>query len=511
MLETDRRSLLRLTGSLAAVSFVPTVSASSDGWIKPRRDDGNTATASTGPENGVRLGWSRNADVVGTPVLADGTVYAATSGGSVLAVDASDGERLWRYEADGGIDAPVSYTDGSVYFTAGAVTYALEAASGEERWSRRGTGASASPANAVDGNVYVGVSSTLYAFGKHTGTVLWSESLSGPLAGAPAFRDGTVYAATEDGNVYAFEADGGIDWTADAGASAAGAPVVTDDGVFVVGGRGTVRAFGASNGDENWSESLTTSVSASPAVDGGHVYVATDEGGVHALRTSSGWQDWVFEGDGSAHAPAVGGETVYVTLGGTLRAIDASNGNELWSHDGVSGSPAVVGTDMLLGDGSLRRLTGTFASPDISVVSASLSADTAEAGEAVEVTARIRNEGDADGTHRAVLYVDGDSAEFREVEVPAGGTVETTFSVTLEPGERAVRVDQADAGTVEVTDTSGGNDEAGGGANETEGRRANTTDETDGDSQPLPGFGPLAVAAAALAVAVNRVASDEDS
>ncbi|MCX2818287.1 MAG: outer membrane protein assembly factor BamB [Methanobacteriota archaeon] len=522
MLQTDRRGLLKLSGcALATIGSFPSVSASSGGWHKPRANPANTATASTGPENGVSSGWSKNVGTVGTPVSADGTVYAATSGGSVLGFDASDGERLWSYDAGDGIDAPVSYADGSVYFTAGAVTYALDASNGEEIWSRRGTGASVSPVNAVDGTVYVGLSSTVYGLGKHTGTVLWKESLSAPLAGSPAVRDGTVYVATRDGNLYGFEADGGLGWTADAGASVAGAPVVTDDGVFVVGGRGGVRSFGT-DGDENWSESLTKRVTASPAVDDDHVYVATDEGDVHALRTSSGWEDWVFEGDGSAYAPVVGGGTVYAVLGGTLHAVDASNGNERWSHDGVSGSPAIVGTDLLVGDGRLRRLTGGFRSPDTAVVSASLGSDTVEVGGSVGVDARIRNSGDADGTHQAVVYVDDVSAEFRRVDVPAGETVDVSFSVSFdEPGEHAVRVGGSDAGSVEVTDgsasdrqgdggddgTENGTDDGGAGDTDT-----NTTDGRSADGEPTPGFGLPAVASATLAVLAKRLlASDEDS
>lgn len=518
-LRTDRRGFLRLSGSVFAVSLVPSVTAASGGWRKPRGDAANTAAAATGPQDGVTSDWSTDVDVVGTPVVADGSVYAATAGG-VRAFDVSGGDELWRYDADGAVDAPVSYTDGSVYFVAGSVVYALDASDGTERWSRRGTGASASPAVAVDENVYVGVSSTLYALGVHTGTVLWEESLSRPLAGAPAVRDGTVYAATDDGNLYAFETDGGVEWTADAGASVVGAPVPTPEGVFVVGGRGGVRSV-TTDGDDGWSESLNAPVSEPPAVGSGYVYVATDDGTVHALRTSSGWEDWIFETEGEAvHAPVVGGDTVYVVADGTVYALEASDGNELWRHDGVSGSPAVLGSDLVFGDGSLRRLTGTVGVPDTDAVSASVENDTVEVGGSVNVTAEIRNTGGADGTHQAAVYVDAEAVGFYDVDVPAGETVETTFTVDFDDsGERSVSVDGVEAGTVEAVGASEPTEETGAETNDrgdgTEDNRSQNGTGNDGDSQNsgegLPGFGVPAAVTAAVGVAVKRLVSDEDS
>jgi outer membrane protein assembly factor BamB len=511
--ETDRRGLVKLSGfALASSAFVPVVSASSDGWQTPRGDTANTAATDTGPQDGVTSDWSVNIDVIGTPVVIDGTVYAATSDG-VGAFDASNGDRLWLHDL-GDVAAPVSYSDGAVYVTAGASTYSIDAETGEQQWSRRGTGASASTPVAVDGTVYVGLSSTLYALGAQTGTVLWDESLNSPLAGAPAVRDGTVYAATQEGNVYGFEADGGLEWVADAGASVAGAPVATGDGVFVVGGRGDVVSLETSNGDENWRESLTTSVSASPAVDDDHVYVATDDGTVHALRTSSGWEDWVFESDGTGAAPAVAGDTVYFVSDGALYAIDSSNGNERWRHDRVSGSPAVVGTDIFFGDGGLRRLTGTFPSPDTAVVSASVDSDTVGVGENVGVTAEVENVGDAEGTHQAALYVDGESVEFRDVDVSPGETAEITFSLGFdEAGERSVSVDDVEAGDVEVVgeETDAAPEPGDVDRNGTE-EGTNSTDQDNEGSEGLPGFGAPAAVAATACVALKRLMpSDEDS
>lgn len=510
-MKADRRSILRLAAGTAAVGAfgIPKVSAASSDWPKPRYDSSNTATAPDGPGEGLEQDWSSNSSVVGTPIVADGTVYVADTGGTVRALDPRDGDEVWSFDAGGNVSSPVSYGGGAVYVTAGAVTYSLDASSGEENWRRRGTGASSSPANRVGDTVYVGVSSTLYALGSHTGTVLWEYDTGGPIRGAPAVNGGTVYVGSEDGNVHAVEAgDGFTDWRSEVGASVEHPPIYTDEGVIGVGTRGTVASFDGS-GEKNWSENLLESVTAPSAADDDYVYVPTGDGSLHALRTSSGWEDWSFEADGTPTAPAVGGDTVYVCFGGTLYAIDAENGNEMWSQDGPSSSPVLAGDTVLFGERSLTSMSTGPAPAQTAVLSASVGNSSVGVGEETEVTAKVENTGESEGTHEATLYVDGEEEETRDVTVVPGGTDDAVFSVSFsETGEYELRVDETDAGTVEVQDET--DDTAEQGSEET-----NETDTSEDDEEstgnPLPGFGaPTALIAAAVA-AKRLLASDEDS
>jgi len=524
-MKTRRRELLKLAGGgLAAVSILPSVaSASSEGWRSPRYDSRNTATTTGGPEVGVRQLWSSTAGVVGTPVVADGVVYVVGSGGTVRALDASDGDSLWSFETGDSPESSASYADGNVFVTAGPTTYAVDAETGEEEWSHRGRGVSSSAANVVDGRVYVGKSNRLYSLGLHTGTEVWHYDVDGAVTGTPAVDDGTVYFGDGGGYLYAVDDEGRLDWRSEVGSSVEVAPVVTDDYVFAVGSQGKVVCFERSDGEEEWSEELFESVSVPPAVDDDYVYVGTEEGNVYALRTTSGWEDWSFSRDGTPTAPAVGDELVYVGVGGTLYGVDTESGDDVWLHeDGPVGSPAVVGEDVYFGDRSIQAVHGGVPSPETSVGELSVGNRDVGVGDSVDVTVTVENTGNADGTHPLTLYVDGRSADSAEVEVEADGTSETTLSASFdEAGVYGLRVNDVDAGEVTVGD--GGEDD--GADEETEDEEetddaetdSQTEDGTDGVAEPegvqipLPGFGaPVAVVAAA-AVAAKRLLSDEDS
>ncbi len=76
-----------------------------------------------------------------TPVIADGTLYATDSRGSVYAVDAADGHLLWTYDVtpsigggakDGYVfrNRGVCYANGVIYGAAGSFLIALDAKTG---------------------------------------------------------------------------------------------------------------------------------------------------------------------------------------------------------------------------------------------------------------------------------------------------------------------------------------------------------------------------------------------
>lgn len=518
---TRRRELLKIAGGgLAALSIAPSVaSASSDGWRSPRYDSRNTAATTGGPEVGVRELWSSTAGVVGTPVVDDGTVYAVSSGGTLRAFDATDGDELWSFGADDSAESSVSFDDGTVVFTAGPTTYAVDADTGEEEWSHRGRGVSSSAPNVVDGRVYVGKSNRLYSLGLHTGTEVWYYEGNGPVAGTPAVDDGTVYFGDGDGYLYAVDDEGGLDWRSEVSGSVPVAPVVTDDYVFAVTSQAKVVCFGRSDGDEEWSEELFESVSSPPAVDDDHIYVPTEDGNVYALRTTSGWEDWSFSRDGSPSAPAVGDELVYVGVDGAMYGVNAETGDDVWIHEEPSvGAPAVVGEDIYFGDSSLQAVHGGVPSPETSVADVSVGRRDLDVGDSVDVTVTVENTGNADGTQPLTLYVDGESVDSDEVDVEADGSTETTLTASFdEAGVYGIRVNDIDSGDVtvgegdeeELDDT----DEADGDADEEQETDAETDDATqpEGVQIPLPGFGaPVAVVAAA-AVAAKRFLSDEDS
>jgi outer membrane protein assembly factor BamB len=147
----------------------------------------------------------------GAPVVGNGTVYAATEGGEVLAVDAADGTVEWRAEGIGRgseDDIRLALANRTVYVTSrdGGV-WALDARTGEYRWTA-GDGLDIESAPVVvNGTVYVtSVDSdfdSVYAYDAANGTTRWSYRTDG-IPSAPAVADGKVFAVDNDGRLLAF-------------------------------------------------------------------------------------------------------------------------------------------------------------------------------------------------------------------------------------------------------------------------------------------------------------------
>lgn len=105
------------------------------------------------------------------PVLADGTLYVASTGDSALhAIDPSIGTRQWRVSLDGTPTSPV-YADGVLYFGADDnYVYAHDADGGDELWNFQTGDAVVAPPVVVEDRVYVAsTDGILYALGEGSG------------------------------------------------------------------------------------------------------------------------------------------------------------------------------------------------------------------------------------------------------------------------------------------------------------------------------------------------------
>jgi outer membrane protein assembly factor BamB len=320
-----------------------------------------------GPSNvaGLGLAWSHtaNSSVTTQPAVAGGAVYVGTAIGTVYALDASTGHKLWSRSPQYAIefDSSPAVAHGVVYIGSGYTQnamYALRASTGKRLWTfffrSFYTGEYVSDPTVEGGVVYVVFTgtNTVYALDAATGHKRWSFHF--PNHGAeypsdPAVAGGVVYIGAED-TLYALRAStGGKLWTRKIGASNPSVAVVRGV-VYVVAGR-TVYALRASTGHKLWTYHTGDALNSSPpAVANGVVYVV---GGrtVYALRASTGHKLWTYHTGGALNSspPAVANGVVYIGTRGEIHgskeyALDASTGHKLWSYNigGVFTSPAAV-------------------------------------------------------------------------------------------------------------------------------------------------------------------------
>lgn len=221
-----------------------------------------SVNAKTGAENwrvsvpGQAAG-TESSFFVASVTAANGIVYAATQQGLVFAADASDGHKLWQFQAKGGIHvAPMVY-DGVLYIasivgnegeagTPGRLS-ALDAKTGKQLWAPKVFSSSFSMA-AGNGTIFLDSTTPdgmpLTALEANTGKQLWT----GPVASgffAPVFADGMLFASGSDGSVQKLDPATGkllssvfLNYVSD--------PAVVD-GLLIAGNYNTLFAIGGIN------------------------------------------------------------------------------------------------------------------------------------------------------------------------------------------------------------------------------------------------------------------------
>lgn len=155
-------------------------------------------------------------DVTGDPVIAGGMVYAATSSGRIVAVNADTGLPVWS-AGEGAVSAPL-VAGGSVFVVNDEDQLVrLGARDGEVIWRvdlpyylkdklsrRKQIHAYYGPILAGGRLVVASSAGSVQSFDPASGTLVGSADLPGGAAGGPAVAGGTLYVVSTNGKLVAF-------------------------------------------------------------------------------------------------------------------------------------------------------------------------------------------------------------------------------------------------------------------------------------------------------------------
>src|SRR5207244_215354 len=167
-------------------------------------------------------------------------------------------------------------------------------------------------------------------------SVQWAGELGTPGASAPVVGQGIVYVAA-DGMIFAFQASDGTPLWSHLSCSGVGTvEAALGAQVLLVGdGGGDLAAYDPATGDQIWCRDESGSITSAPAVDGNTVYI-TNGTSVVAVDQLTGSQRWRFTPSDFSpvtNTPAVLGERVYVTGGSSVFALARTTGQQLWRTD----------------------------------------------------------------------------------------------------------------------------------------------------------------------------------
>ena len=144
--------------------------------------------ADVGASNGQRL-QQKPLYVSGAPTVANGVVYVGSEDQSVYAIDASTGERRWRYATTGQIvRSSPTVVEGTLYIGSDDKNlYAIDAATGNTKWVYQTTGKVRSTPAVANGVVYVGSADNfVHAVSAQKGALVHKYPMAGAvIASAP--------------------------------------------------------------------------------------------------------------------------------------------------------------------------------------------------------------------------------------------------------------------------------------------------------------------------------------
>lgn len=225
----------------------------------------------------------------GAPALSDdGTLYAATLGGQVVALDVVRGTRRWSASVEGAVYGGVTVADDWLLVPAGSSLGVLNRANGAlVRAIPLGGRLDTAPAYADDVAYVTCDDGSVSAFHLRPCEERWRTTADGPFDAAPLIAGGVVYAASISGTVYALDAaTGAVKWqTHVTPRGVATAPALSPDGLlFVAADDGFVHVIAATSGNLVRSRRVSGSpLRCAPVCSGSTVFVGADDGNVYTL------------------------------------------------------------------------------------------------------------------------------------------------------------------------------------------------------------------------------------
>ena len=284
------------------------------------------------------------------PVIVDQRLYVVDSAGSIGAMDATNGKRLWqkKISASESIDGKSGWLrgGGDIHITGGP-----------------GYGENTLMVGSLEGEVI--------SLSAENGSELWRTRVSSEVLSAPQRASDIVIVRTIDGKVFGIDGDKGRRlWIYDRSVPpltlrGTSTPAI-DSGIVVAGfDGGKMAALDVRTGKLLWETSISAArgrselermvdIDSEPMIVDGTVYIATFQGHVAAVQLETGRILW--SSDLSSYAGFSADEqNIYVSDEDShVWALDRFSGTVLWEQDSLHAraatAPAAIGDQIVVGD-----------------------------------------------------------------------------------------------------------------------------------------------------------------
>ena len=379
----QRLSALTIVSASALLLSMPQAQAQE--WAQYRGNAQHTGFADVSLQADASLAWSKPLNISSGVAVADGRVFASTSGyfnGQYLyALDARTGEELWKKDF-GSVHSvnPPSVDNGVVYLQTGnhgsdSYFRGYNAADGSltvkspfsAQWERY-----QSP-TIYEGNAYVnaGYYGGAYSYDLSTGDTRWAVGLAQYDGWTPAINDRHLVAFVggqlveldrNSGSVLQTITAPSFSWSGWTSTS----PVLDGD-VAYASASGTLTRFNLLTGGVDWS---SAGVSSQIALDGDEIF-AVRNGSLASLNAADGLVNWLWEDSANSNLgnSIIATQNLLIVSGGGSKTylIDRQSRSLLQTLN-VSGELALGDGQLFVSSGSSLNAFNLTAVPEPSMV-----------------------------------------------------------------------------------------------------------------------------------------------
>ncbi|HNX39754.1 MAG TPA: cobaltochelatase subunit CobN [Methanothrix sp.] len=207
-----------------------------------------------------------------------------------------------------------------------------------------------------DGRIFIGsLTGDIFCVDAGTGETVWNRTIEPDpqwwgVASSPLIQNGLIYIMSfSNGTLHALSLDGEEKWIlSTGGVSPYLSPAASTGRLYLPGGDPALYCLDAAKGEVLWKKDLPSQITATPTLGDEEVFIATRDS-ILALDAENGDQLWSAGINGSISSPALSFGRLYVGSDdkpkGHISCFDAANGSLIWRAEAngpVKSSPLVL-------------------------------------------------------------------------------------------------------------------------------------------------------------------------
>ncbi len=327
-------------------------------------NEGGKSTRSVSSEgtSGMKPQWTFECEdeIRGTPILSKGILYTGCYDNNLYALNAKNGEFIWKYATKGGIPGKPAIFDNNIYFgSEDNHLHMISSRTGKNIWSYKTDGPVRSSPVLAQGHVFIGSDDNhLHVVNSTTGRLSWKFEATASIRSTAYISDDRIYFGTENGEFYCLNFGGEIKWRIQAKRAITSSPTIYNQIAYFTSLDGYIYAIDAISGWSIWQFRLGKGSVSSPIVVDNKLFAGAADNVIYCIDIKTSKEVWRFTTDHQvAGSPVVFKDNIYCgSVDGKMYSINMKTGQLRWlfsSNGPITGSP--VTTDDMVYFGSADK------------------------------------------------------------------------------------------------------------------------------------------------------------